>query len=186
MVVEESVTLDEMRKLKEELSIPSTTGSTSNEEVELTEEELQQLLLQELETAKKNLSLFTDWIAATIQILAGDLSSPDIKINASSVYQMFEKDFNDEYRNKLFDTFCDHFSNEEIVTDDILFYWKFIVICLLQTNRKFRFRLEEIECNLHDRTTNLRMVKEKYMFRCFIAEDHLCYFKENGNCYYVS
>lgn len=136
------------------------------------EEKLKIELEKHIEDVRINLNIFLSWMKNSLL--------------DENTYKSFKKDFNPEYCSKLFDNICEFFKDNSFVTDEILFYWKFMVICLLRTSKKYKSLLGNLTFDLEKRETNLRIVKEKYIFRCFIDENHICYFKENGTDYYVS
>ena len=139
---------------------------------EAAEEELQKQIEQHIEDCRNNLNIFSQWV--------------DNKTNSESLYALFKKEFDDNYRSDLFCNICEFFNDPQFVTDDLLFSWKCMVVCLLKASKKYKGYLSDLVFVPKTKETNFRLVKEKYIFRCFIGEKHLCYFKENGNDYYVS
>ena len=127
---------------------------------------------QRIENAKNNLGIFSQWM--------------EDKVDKKDLYKLFNEQLSAQYRTELFENMCEFFSDQSFVTDDILFHWKNIVVCLLRMSKKYKYQISDLVFELSNKKTNLRLVKEKYIFRCFIDDTHLCYFKENGNDYYVS
>ena len=136
------------------------------------EEELAKEMEERYEEATNNVNILLTWMAShsTSQNLYGD----------------FRKNFHEEYRIRLFEDIYQFFNADQLVTNDVLFYWKLLIIDLVKNSRKFRSCMQDLAVDMVDRETNLSITKEKYMFKCFVREGHLCYFKENGNDYYVS
>lgn len=125
-----------------------------------------------LDDVRNNLQIFYTWIKNNYSV--DDLN------------KSFIENFSAEYRISLFENICNYFDDEDLITYEILFYWKYIVYNLIKVNKKYCDQLENIIFNLDDETTNMRLVKNKYIFKCFINENELCYFKENGTQYYIS
>lgn len=136
------------------------------------QKEIDNIVKQQTAEVKNNLGIFETW-------MQNSYTDPVL-------YTKFHSAFSDEYRTKLFDNICEFFRNEEFITDEILFYIKCVIVCLLNTNRRFKSRISELKFDTTNRTTNLRLVREKYTIRCFIEDEHLCWFKDNGDSYYVS
>ncbi|XWV26103.1 hypothetical protein QJ857_gp0977 [Tupanvirus soda lake] len=136
------------------------------------EEELKRKLEQHIEDVRTNLAMFLKWM--------------ENKKSFDNLYKDFCEDFSPEYRSELFENVCEFFKDESFVTDDVLFYWKYMVVHLLKVSKKYKYYLQDLVFDSKTRDTNLRMVREKYIFKCFIGEEQLCYFKENGTDYYVS
>lgn len=106
--------------------------------------------------------------------------------NKKNLYKDFCDTFSTEYRIQLFENINEFFKDETFVTDEILFYWKYLTIFLLKINKKYQSHLQNLSLNFEDKETNLKMVKEKYIFKCFIDEEQICFLKDNGTDYYVS
>ncbi|XWV24856.1 mg583 protein [Tupanvirus deep ocean] len=136
------------------------------------EKELKKKLEQHIEDVRTNLAMFSKWMKN--------------KKLFDNLYKDFCNDFSPEYRSELFENVCEFFKDESFVTDDILFYWKHLVVHLLKTSKKYKYYLQDLVFDHETHDTNLRLVREKYIFKCFIGEEQLCYFKENGTDYYVS
>lgn len=135
-------------------------------------ESLRNELDEYLDEIHNNINIFTTWAKASI--------------NNKNYTKEFIKDFVDTYRSQLFDQICHFFLDENMVTDEVLFYWKYLVVSLLENSKKYKSYLNRLEYDKENKKTNLRMVREKSIFRCFIDEEPICYFKDNGNEYYVS
>ena len=103
----------------------------------------------------------------------------------NTLYKAFIDSFDVTYRCDLYEDICEFFNDEQMVTTDILFYWKVMIINLLKSHKKYAKELDTLKLDLATKTTNLRLVKEKYIFRCFLEDEHFCYFKENGTDYYI-
>lgn len=172
-------------------AVDDCTSSTESDEDNLEKmlnqkkliEEQERLELEEQEKIKReyeeymidvenNLNIFLTWIKNSL--------------SEEKLHSSFCDKFDSAYRISLFENICDLFNDQNVITDEILFYWKFMVIHLLRTSKKYKYCINDLEIDIHTKNTNLRLVKEKYIFRCFINEEPLCYFKENSNEYYVS
>lgn len=136
------------------------------------EKQLEKEIKQHIEDVRNNLAIFLRWIKASL--------------NEKNLYKSFSDNFTAEYRMELFENICEFFKDDTFITDEILFYWKYLVVFLLRTSKKYKSSLDDLVFNLDNQETNLRLVKEKYIFRCFIDDSPICYFKENGTDYYVS
>jgi len=182
-------------------SASGTNGATLDEELSNSddEKELQELLAkqkllermeeenikkeieQHFENARNNLNIFLTWAEEIIS-----------KVALNDLYKEFTTQFSDTYRSELYENICEFFSDESYVSDDILFFWKCLVVSLISRSRKYKYCLDknsdntQIELNYESRETNFKLVKEKHIFRCFISGEAICYFKENGTDYYVS
>jgi len=139
---------------------------------EATIEEVKKQMEQHIEDSHNNLNIFLTWA--------------ENNSDTASMYKNFVKAFDAKYRSDLFENMCEFFTNTKYVTDDMIFFWKCITISLLKSSKKYRSYLQELVLDMETKTTNFRLVREKYIFRCFISDEHVCYFKENGNDYYVS
>lgn len=158
--------------------------------IEKEEERLRKESEQHIEDTYNNLNIFVLWIKDNLTnkdnlANTNDLTNKDNLTN-KVLYKSFTKSFSTEYRTHLFENICEFFKNETFVTNEILFYWKYIVIHLLQHSKKYKSRSKKLTFDISNFETNLRLVKEKYIFKCFIGDRFICYFKENGNDYYVS
>ncbi|AYV85113.1 MAG: hypothetical protein Satyrvirus4_10 [Satyrvirus sp.] len=138
----------------------------------LIEENIEENKEQSTEDLNNNLNIFTTWM----------------KKNYADkyLYKSFVDNFHAEYRSQLFENVYDFFKNESFVTDEILFYWKLIIICLIKNHKKFKLCLDDLVLDMDSKETNLRLVKDKHIFKCFIDKEQICFFKENSNDYYVS
>ena len=125
-----------------------------------------------LEDVRINLNIFATWCRSSL--------------NDATFYNTFRDNFDEKFRSQLFLNIFDFFYKDELVTTDILFYWKFMVINLLHNSKKYRSSLDELKLDKTNHNTNLRFVKERNVFKCFINDEPICYFKENGSDYYVS
>lgn len=171
---EESQELQEEQELNNLLSMKSClveNGNMLNNE-DQEDANLQRKNALRMEEIKNNLSMFSTWMEPNYQKV--------------TLYKDFCEDFSQEYRMALFENICEFFNDETIVNDNVLFYWKCMVIFLLRNSKKYRYQLGELTLNYELRETNLVMIKNKYIFKCFIVDEQICYFKENGTDYYVS
>lgn len=125
-----------------------------------------------LEQIEKNIKDFSAWI--------------DLHLTDTNLYELFCKTFGASYRSQLFEDICDSFKNSILVTDDVLFNWKGLIVHLLKNSKKYKSFINDLVFNPVAKKTNLRLVKDKHTFKCFIDDEFICYFKENGNDYYVS
>lgn len=134
-----------------------------------------EISMQHIQDVENNLAIFTTCMRAI-------LKEPS-KLN---LYDAFSQNFDMGYRSSLFENVCEFFKNEEFITDEILFYWKLLIVCLLKSSRRYKTRIDDLVLDMENQSTNLRLVREKYTIRCFINDEHICYFKDNGDAYYVS
>lgn len=166
---------------KEELSEEDELSALLKQKQRIKDEETKELEAakklqleyeQHIEDAHNNLKIFATWMQCSL--------------SEKELYKAFRENFTEEYRTALFEDICEFFKDPSFVTDDVLFFWKFIVISLLRTSRKYKSYITDLVFDLDSRVTNFRMIKTKYIYRCFIGEEPICYFKENGNDYYIS
>lgn len=136
------------------------------------EEEQKREIENHIEDVRDNINIFLRWIQGSTE--------------EKNINKKFCEDFSVEYRVALFENICEFFNYETLVTNDVLFYWKLIIMDLLRVSKKYKSYVSDIIFDIETKETNLALKKEKYMFRCFIGSEPLCYFKENGNEYYVS
>lgn len=141
----------------------------------------EELLLKKLEEhmndARNNFNIYLTWIESY---------GPNLSHSDGNFYKSFSDVFSTEYRENLYANICEFFNDETMVTDDVLFYWKYMVVVLLRSSRKYRSYIDHLVFDLKTKETNLVLVKEKHIFRCFVNDKPICYFKENGCDYYVS
>jgi hypothetical protein len=137
-----------------------------------TEIELQRELKQKLEEVNNNLNIFQTWM--------------NDNYKSGNLYVIFAQTFDAQYRSDLFENMVEYFECSDLVTNELLFNWKIMIYDLLKSNKKYKSYLEELVFDIDSRNTNLGLNRSKYVFRCFIDGNPLCYFKENGNDYYVS
>lgn len=96
----------------------------------------------------------------------------------------FYDNFDSAYRSKLYDNICAYFEDDDIVTDEIIFYWKLLVVNLINQS-KHAHLAKKIEVDFSNKVINLKLVKKKCLFECYLEGEHVGYFKDNGNNYYV-
>ena len=125
-----------------------------------------------MEDAKNNFSIFETWINNNLQ--------------NQNLYHDMCTQFDVRYRMDLFEDMSEHFLDDSMISSELVFYWKILIVSLLRINKKYRSYLNNLLVDTDNLKCNLALVKEKSIFRCFLNEEHLCYFKENGNDYYVS
>ena len=183
--------LIQQKRLLEELDLPENETEVEDENAELDsliqqkrlleeqarleEAELQayeQAMIEHMENLCNNLNIFATWMKHMYA--------------EENLYQKFRDNFSTEYICELFDNVYEVFLDNTVVTDEILFYWKCILHCLLRNSKKYRSYLGDLVFDLNTRETNLVMNQEKHIFKCFIGKEFICYFKENGTDYYVS
>nr|WBF70686.1 hypothetical protein [Megavirus caiporensis] len=131
------------------------------------------------EKIDENLNLVKNSIASFLSWIKSNTDNDD-------VYKNFSNIFSSDYRISLYENVIKYFDDESIITDEFLVYWKFLVVDLMKNSRKYKSYTRDITINFEEYECNLRLVKQKYMFKCYIDEESICYFKENGNDYYVS
>lgn len=122
--------------------------------------------------AKSVINRFVDWMYNNYQ--------------DQYLYPKFVENFDQAFIIELFETYCRSFLNTEIVSDKALIYWKLMCIHLIAKNKKYTDRVKDIYIDVENATSNLKLVIDKQMFRCYIDNERLCYFKENGYEYYTS
>lgn len=167
--------LQKMLEQKRQLEIQQVQEKRSEEEdaEEAAEKAMLQKKMEEhIENTTNNFNIFLTWIKQNL--------------DDRNLYKSFSDNFTSEYKNELYEGICEFFNDEWMVTDDILFYWKFMVVTLMRSSRKYKSYIDDLIFDLKTRDTNVVLVKEKHIFRCFVADEPICYFKENGNDYYVS
>lgn len=154
------------------------------EELERQEKEEQEKIKREfiehMENVKNNINIFLVWSAKHYA--------------ENDYYKNFSTNFSNEYRMELFENVCEFFKDDTLITDDVLWYWKVLIVNVIKSNKKYKYYIdnknkyfeEEFVFDINNRVTNLNIVKEKHIFRCFVGEEPICYFKENGNEYYAS
>ena len=175
---EEENSSDELQKMleqKKQLEIQQVQERTAEEEAAEDAAEkasLQKKMEEHIENTANNFNIFLTWIKQNL--------------GEKNLYKSFSDNFTSEYRVELYEGISEFFNDELMVTDDILFYWKFIVVTLMRSSRKYKSYIDDLIFDLETRNTNVVLVKEKHIFRCFVADEPICYFKENGNDYYVS
>ncbi|AGF85229.1 hypothetical protein QJ854_gp553 [Moumouvirus goulette] len=106
--------------------------------------------------------------------------------NNDNLYKTFSNIYSPEYRTSLYDNIIKYFNNDTVITDEFLIYWKLLVIDLIKNSKRYKHNIKNININLDENMSNLRLDIEKGIFKCYIDNDSICYFKENGNDYYVS
>ncbi|AKI80055.1 hypothetical protein [Niemeyer virus] len=146
----------------------SFTDDDSNDDTD----DFEKQQLERLENAKKDIETFKNWFKD--------------KTDDSNVYNVFESTFGPEFRSQLYEYINEFFNNNDIVTDQLLAYWKILIRNIMRLNRKYQVIASKINVDENTHDSNLKLFKEKSMFRCFMDEEPICYFKENGNNYYVS
>lgn len=102
----------------------------------------------------------------------------------------FETELPNKYRMALFNYVNRNFNNESAVNNTTLFYWKVLVYSFMKNSAKYGQYAEFIDIDYVNKTCGLTLVKMKHIFKCFVLVDnildHVCWFKENDNIYYVS
>lgn len=157
--------------------------TSSNEELISAYEVVNHYALQREERAKQQISKFVEWCKTITDY--------------DTLYNEFETHFSCDFRIELFGFIRSFWLNEECITSEVVFYWKIIVYNLIRSHKKYQVYAKEygLFFDFDSRETNLRLVKQKSSFRCFITkevqdvdndEEPVCYFKENGFSYYVS
>src|ERR1700733_10011780 len=128
----------------------------------------QKELKMQTEDTKNNVLVFSEWIDNNIHL-----------INSGELYKIFANSFSKEYKSGLYEGLNEYFNDRDFIPDNVYFGFKALIKDLLDSELKLDF-------NVKNKTTNLKLIKKKRIFGCLIGEDHVCYFKENGNDYYVS
>lgn len=133
---------------------------------------LEQEITQKLEDAKNNFNIFRIWAQNNL--------------SAANLYSIFCENFDVKYRMDLYQNVNEYFMDDVVVDTEFLFYWKFLILSILKNHKRYRSYLSGLEIDVDNKTCNLALVRDRAVFRCFLNEEPLCYFKENGNDYYVS
>jgi hypothetical protein len=139
---------------------------------EACQKELEDETAAYLQDAENNLNIFKTWMEP-------NLATPNS-------YKLFLENFDPEYRSSLFENISEYFNDSELVTDEVLFDFKVLIISILRNHKKFKSYLTDLTLDTSSSSTNLRLIKAKQTFKIFVGDEFLCYFKENGNDYYVS
>jgi len=139
---------------------------------EACQKELEDETAAYLQDAENNLNIFKTWMEPNLTI--------------PNAYKLFLENFDPEYRSSLFENISEYFNDSELVTDEVLFDFKVLIISILRNHKKFKSYLTDLKLDTNDNSTNLRLIKAKQTFKIFVGDEFLCYFKENGNDYYVS
>lgn len=103
-----------------------------------------------------------------------------------NLIEKFNKDLTQDFRMNLYEFLYDYMEDEKIVTDVTIFNMKMIIYYLIKTHKKFSEDSKEITFDTDNKTTNLYLTRQKHIFKCYVGDSELCYFKENGNFYYVN
>ncbi len=162
--------LEQYRKIQE------TINNTETESDDITTEEI-----------CLNFNIFTTWM------------SQSIKSEMKNLYEEFAKTFDAKYRTDLYEMIADNFCSD-IVSDKLKFYWSMLIINLLENSKTYKYRvnfstvvvnetdgeLPVLTYDIEKLETNLKIKVVKHVFVCMLKNERLCYFKENGNDYYVS
>lgn len=167
--------LQKMLEQKKQLEIQQVQERRAEEEEaeEAAEKAaLQKKMEEHMENTANNFNIFLTWIKQNL--------------DDKNLYKSFSDNFTSEFKIELYEGINEFFNDEWMVTDDVLFYWKFMVVTLMRSSRKYKSYIDDLIFDLKTRDTNVVLVKEKHIFRCFVADEPICYFKENGNDYYVS
>ncbi len=110
-------------------------------------------------------------------------------------FNLFEKNFSTEYRINLYEIIHDHFDDEKLISDTLLWYFKLLIINALQQKKKYDYLFkdgdkneeeESLSIDYENNQTNMKIVVDKHAFKCFVDNSLVCYFKENGVNYYAS
>ena len=113
-----------------------------------------------------------------------------LNLRSDHIYNLFQTQFDAVFRSNLFEYVFQNFNDDDLLNDDCMFYLKVLVIDLIRNSKKCKHNMVDITCDFETKTSNLSLVREKYMFKCFVdidgLSDQVCYLKENGNEYYVS
>jgi hypothetical protein len=125
-----------------------------------------------VQNAKENIDIFVKWMSDNY--------------TSEQLYFDFAKSFPNKFLLDLYWDMCNHFMNGELVSDDAVFYWKLIIISLLKKHKYLSNELDDLVLDIDNKYCNIKLVQPKNIFRIFIKNRSICYFKENGNEYYVS
>ena len=106
-----------------------------NEDVDTSESEEERA---HKEDAINNLHIFRTWMA------------PNYKLN--TLYKAFVDSFDVTYRCDLYEDICEFFNDDQMVTTNILFYWKVMIINLLKLHKKYARELATLQLDLANKT----------------------------------
>lgn len=121
---------------------------------------------------KDNLTIFSVWIS---------------KLKSTTdIYNKFTKRFSSKYQVDLYESINYFFHKRNYVTDDMLYHLKLIVYDLIMINKNLADIARLIVFVPETKSTNLTLVNIKSMFKCFVGDEFICYFKENGEAFYVN
>ncbi len=112
---------------------------------------------------------FTTWIIDHVQ--------------ESNLYEKFVQDYDSAQRDELYNLFYRHFN---CLSSEVLFYWKYFIGVFIKNSRKYNMHYQSIVYNFDSHIVNFYLTCNKGVFKCYIDQDHICYFKQNGTDYYVS
>lgn len=124
----------------------------------------------EITNMKINLNIFQKWITGT---------------DPSIAYENFIK-FSDEYQIDLYDALNAYYNNVDIVTDDMMYFFKIVIYEYIKNSPKTSEFSSSITFSHDDKKTNLGLIKTKCIFQCTVGSTVLCYFKHNGNIFYIN
>ena len=113
------------------------------------EEEQKREIENHIEDVRDNINIFLRWIQGSTE--------------EKNINKKFCEDFSVEYRVALFENICEFFNYETLVTNDVLFYWKLIIMDLLRVSKKYKSYVSDIIFDIETKETNLALKKEKYV-----------------------
>ena len=139
------------------------------------EEEMNAVREQEVNNAKENFLKLVNFS-----------NSPD------ATYRSYEQTVESDVRNNIFDQLSKFYSDENVVTDDVLYAFKKLLLNMLQTSKKYKSSVEDLV--LTETESNMLVEHNKGVFRVYVRDNnnekvpprHVCYVKNNGDNYYLT
>jgi hypothetical protein len=129
------------------------------------------------DTDNTTINEFKTWIEPIVNEMGSDLYP---------IYPNFVKNFPADFRSRLFDQIYTYFLDDTIITDEIVYYFKLLVISVIEYTAKYRELFQIIRFNQDSMTSNLKLIPKKGIFLCTVDNIHHANFKDNGNIYYIT
>ena len=148
--------------------------------------ELEKNLLQQKKKEEEDNAIEEARVADAINLFEIFNSWYEMNKKVENLIEKFNKDLTQDFRMNLYEFLYDYMEDEKIVTDVTIFNMKMIIYYLIKTHKKFSEDSKEITFDIDKKTTNLYLTRQKHIFKCYVGDSELCYFKENGNFYYVN
>lgn len=127
--------------------------------------------LEAVDDAKSYFDAFVAWMSTADKV---------------DLYKNFVKRFDENYRAQLYKYISKFFKMTTIVTDDIIYYWKLLIIDLVNSSKRYKHYADEITIDAVTKTTPLTILCTKEVFACYQNDVLIFYFKESNGDYYLS